>query len=294
MKKKEVVLTLIVLILSGIAALIGLLSSTGAHPFSFTSITGEIVTIYGNGLYQRDSIQIVAQGLASDLITLALAIPVTLIALYFSVKKSFKGSLVLTGMLGYFLYTYTSYVFLWNYNRLFIVYVMIMSLSFFAFVLRMVSFDLSTVKNHFTDRLNIKTIAGFQLFVTVMIGLLWLSKLTPTWFGTLAPFGLEHYTTLVIQALDLGFVLPVAVISAIMLIRRQAMGYLLSSVVLVKDIALLTSITAMSINMMMQGVQTSVVEVGIFFVLDVLGIFVFALLLSQIKKSKTQNALSEY
>lgn len=292
MRKKIFIITLAILVLSTFCSLVGLLTSTGAIPYDFVAITGESILIYGNGIYANDSVSIVAQGLASDFITLIVAVPLTLIALHSSKKNSFKGDLVLTGMLGYFLYTYMSYTFLWNYNALFIVYVIIMSLSFFAFLIMMTSFDLKSIKSYFVDPFKAKGIIGFQWFVAIMVGLLWLSKIAPTWFNSVSPAGLEHYTSLVIQAMDLGFVVPTAIISAILLSQRKPLGFLLSSVVLIKGIALLSSITAMVLSMMLAGVTTSIIEIAIFSLLDVFGIYALWRLLSQIKQSdslKTSN-----
>ncbi len=287
MKSKVLLLTLVLLSLSVLCTLAGILTSTGSVPLEFIAVTGEKVSIYGSGLYAHDSVSMVAQGLASDVITLFVAVPVTFLALFFSLKKSFKADLVLTGMLGYFLYTYASYAFLWNYNDLFIVYVSIMSLSFFAFVIKMTSFDLSSFKTHFKAPFKAKSILGFQWLVIIMVGLLWLSKLAPTWVSSGPPQGLEHYTTLVIQALDLGFIIPTALISALSLAGRRPLGYLLSSIILIKGIALLSSITAMAINMMLAGVTTSFVEIGIFAFLDLFGVYALWRLLTQIKKPET-------
>lgn len=284
MKKSVFPLTLIMLGLSAVSALAGLWTSTGSLNIKFMAITGETVSIYGQGLYAHDSVSIVAQGLASDLITLLLAIPATLIALFYSHRNSFKARLILTGILGYFLYTYTSYAFLWHYNVFFVVYVLIMSLSFFAFVIMMTSFDLPSIQTHFNSPFKAKPIIGFQWFVAVMVGALWISKLIPTWLNPVAPVGLEHYTTLVIQALDLGFIVPTAILSALLLQQRKPLGYLLSSIVMIKGIALLTSITAMSANMLLSGVTTSIIEIAVFGILDLFGVYALWRLLKQIKE----------
>lgn len=277
-------LTLAILGLSAFCSLVGLLTSTGTVSYDFVSITKETVSIYGTGLYAHDSVSMVAQGLASDFITLLVAVPVTLAALFYSHRNSFRGDLILTGMLGYFLYTYMSYTFLWNYNVLFIAYVIIMSLSFFGFVIMMTSCDLKSIKTHFVDPFKAKSIIGFQWFVAIMVGILWLSKIAPSWLNAVTPVGLEHYTTLVIQAMDLGFIVPTAIISAVLLHQRKPLGYLLSSIILIKGIALLSSITAMALNMIMSGIETSVIEIAIFGLLDLFGIYALWQLMSQIRK----------
>jgi hypothetical protein len=68
--------------------------------------------------------------------------PEVIISLIVANKNSLKGRLLLTGTLGYFLYTYTSYSFLSMYNSFFLIYVSIMSLSFFAFIINITSNEL--------------------------------------------------------------------------------------------------------------------------------------------------------
>lgn len=282
MKKSTVWMIIIICLLSALVSLVGLLTSQGAQPYEFLSITNEKVMIYGVGLYARDSISIVAQGVASDAINVVLAIPITLIALMNSLKQNFKAKLVLTGMIGYFLYTYTSYTFLWNYNPLFIIYVCLMSLSFFTLISLLFSFNLSTFKHHFKQPFKFKLILFFEWFIAIMLTLLWLSKLAVTWFSTVPPVGLEHYTTLTIQALDLGFIVPITVFTALQLKKQTSLGFLLSAIVIIKGIALLTSITAMIINMAFSGVVISFIEVGVFTSFNLLGVAALVSLLNQI------------
>lgn len=283
MKKNTVWMIVVICVLSAIVSMVGLLTSQGAQAFEFISITNETVMIYGTGIYAKDSISIVAQGVASDAVTLVLAIPVTLIALFQTLKQSFKAKLILTGMLGYFLYTYTSYTFLWNYNPLFIVYVVLMSLSFFTLVFMMLSFDLSTMKHHFRQPFKSKLILFFEWFIIIMLTLLWLSKLAVTWFSNVPPVGLEHYTTLSIQALDLGFIVPITLFTALQLKKQTSLGFLLSAIMIIKGIALLTSITAMMINMALSGVAVSLIEVSVFTAFNLLGVAALFSLLKQIK-----------
>jgi hypothetical protein len=98
------------------------------------------------------------------------------------------------------------------------------------------------------------------------------------------PVSLEHYTTLVIQALDLGFVVPVAFLSGILLFRRKSFGYLLGSVITIKGIALLTAITAMIIGMASAGVKVSFVEIMLFPLFDLIAIFCLVLIMKNINE----------
>lgn len=271
-------LVIMILILSATVSIIGILTSQNPENYTFTAITNESVTIYGTGIYKNDSVSVVAQGIASDMVTLFLAIPATAIALYLSNKNSFRAQLTLTGLIGYFLYTYTSYTFLWSYNPFFIVYTALMSLSLFAFIMAMTSFELTTITQRFSDKFPIKLISGYLIAISIMLALLWLGKLAPT-FGGAVPVGLEHYTTLVIQGMDLGFIVPAGLITACLLIKRSALGYLLSGVLIVKGIAMLIAISMMIVNMMLQGVSVSWIEIVMFFGFTAFSFFNYSLLL---------------
>ena len=176
MKKNKTlfILVIMILLLSAAVSIIGILTSQNPQHYTFTAITKETVTIFGTGIYKNDSVSVVAQGIASDMVTLFLAIPATAIALYLSTKNSFRAQLTLTGLIGYFLYTYISYTFLWSYNPLFIIYTVLMSLSLFAFIIAMTSYDLTNITHHFSDRFPIKFFSGYLVAISILLALLWL------------------------------------------------------------------------------------------------------------------------
>ena len=64
---------------------------------------------------------------------------------------------------------------------------------------------------------------------------------------------LDNDITMVIQAMDLSLVVPLAILSGILLLRRSAWGYLLTSVFVLKAIALGLAVSAMVINMILAG-----------------------------------------
>lgn len=278
------ILVLFILVLSAFASILGLASTGGSGEHNFTSIHNETVSIYGQGLYRNDSISVAAQGRAQDLITLVCAIPLLIISLAFANKNSFRGKIILTGTLGYFLYTYVSYTFLWNYNAAFLMYVLLMSASLFAFILALMSFDIGKVPMYFSKKLPVVLFGVFQLLIGLLLCMMWLGKIAPTIFSGTAPAGLEHYTTLVIQGMDLGLIVPAAALSGIMIIKKKPIGYLLTSVIILKAITMLTSLTAMIINEALNGVQMPLTEVIIFPALNGLTVVMLIILMLNIKK----------
>lgn len=124
-----------------------------------------------------------------------------------------------------------------------------------------------------------KSIGFILLLIAFLIIMLWLGRIAGGWRNGTAPALLEHYTTLVIQALDLAVLLPLMVLTGALLVRRQSYGYLLAPVVLVKAATLLTSISSMMIGMLRAGVHVSMAELILFpmFNLAVIWCLIFVL-----------------
>lgn len=284
MKYKRTISLLIgcIIILSVFASLVGIFSNAGSGVRQIESFRGETIKIYGKGLYGNDSVAVAAQGIAQDIITVALGIPLLIVSLYLALKDSLRGRLLLTGTLGYFLYTYISYVFLWMYNPMFIVYVMLMSASFFAFTLLMMSFDIKNLSSAFNKKLPVKFLGGFQIFFAAALWLLWMGKIIPTITNGTVPVGLEHYTTLVIQGLDLGFIVPIALLSGVLLIKRKPFGYLLSSVIIMKGFTMGAALTAMIISQYLAGVSMGIIEIIMFPMFSLVIFYCMILLLKNI------------
>lgn len=254
-KRTIIILVLCIIALSLFASGYGLFSKGGPGAYEFKSLHGQTVTIYGKGLYMNDSVSAAVQELGQDMVTLCLGIPLLILSLYLFNKGLLRGRLLLTGTIGYFLYTYTSYSFLSMYNPLFLVYAALMSMSLYAFILSMMSFDIANISSYFNEKMNVKLLGGVLIFFASAIGLMWLKLITLPLIHGAAPSELEQYTTLVIQAMDLGFVVPATLLSGVLLIRKRPFGYLLSSVMIIKGITMLTATTAMVIMQVLAGVS---------------------------------------
>lgn len=257
-------LVLLIGILALIAAGAGLFWSTPAgQPYEFTSHRGQTVTIYGRGLYRYDTASSVAQMQGNDFTTLALGLPLLAISAWLAGRSSLRGQLLLTGTLGFFLYTYLSMAVNTAYNELFLVYVALFSLSLYAFILSMLSIDLGSLPQRFSERLPRKAIAGLLFASGSFLLLAWLGRIVPPLLQGQTP-PLDNNTTLVIQTLDLGLITPLAFLAGILLLRRSAWGYLLASVTVMKLLTMGTAVSVMGVNMALHGVPVSPVELGVF------------------------------
>ncbi len=238
------------------AAGAGLLYQHPGQPFEYTNHRGETVSINGQGLYYYDSVSSAAQQQANDLITVIVGLPLLIVSSLLSFRGSMRGRLLLTGTLGFFLYTYMSMCMLTAYNALFLVYVALFGLSLYAFILSMMSFDIEGLKAHFSERLPRRWIAGLLFVVGAFLGIAWLGRIGGPLLQGIDP-ALENTTTLVIQAMDLVLVVPLAFLAGVLLLRSNSWGYLLASVVLLKGVTLGLAVSTMSVNMALHGVGES-------------------------------------
>ena len=245
-------------------------SGSGSH-YDFTTLRGQPIPIWGgSGIYRLDSVAGAAQEIAQDIVTLCVGIPLLILATILAARGMLRGRVLQAGTLGYFLYTYTSMAMLTTYNGLFLVYVALMSLSLFGFILAVMALDVARLPAHFAPTFPRRLIAGFVLLVGVTLALLWLGLIGPSLLAGTAPAGLDAYTTLVIQALDLGVVVPTAILTGVLLLRRAPFGYLLAAVVLVKAFTMGLATSAMAIGQMLAGVDVPPAMAAVFFAFAVL------------------------
>ena len=259
-----IVLSILIATLAIIVAGLGVFWQGERQESEFLTLRGETVTIQGHGLYQYETVSIAAQAIAQDVVTLLIGIPLLVISMILFKKGSLRGKLLLSGTLAYFLYTYASFAFGAAYNILFLIYVSLFSLSLFAFIFALMEIDIPTLPKHFSSGLPRRTIAIFLFIVGSFLLLAWLGRIVPALLANQPPLGLESYTTLIIQALDLGLVMPIAFLSGILLLKKSAWGYLLSSIVLIKGVTLALAVSAMAVNMILAGVQVSIGELIMF------------------------------
>ena len=250
------ILTLFIIVISAVVTLFGILSDGGAGSFDYESIRGVVVDIYGRGIYGHMSSEVAIQGIAQDYVTLFIGIPILIISLLGYRRGSTRCSLLLAGTLMYFFVKYLFYTAMAMYNVMFLGYVSLMGLSFFAFMSILLKLDVDGITSTFGDNTPTKFAGGFLIFNSVSIALLWLGVVVPPLLdGTIYPTTLQHYTTLIVQGFDLGLLLPLSFVFGLRLIRREPLGYIGGTIYVVFLSILMTALTAKVIAMAVNGVN---------------------------------------
>lgn len=290
MKTKTIVTWLAIFIvpLAMLAAGAGVFWQGEGESYPFETLRGETVMIRGRGLYRYDTVNSSSQEIGTDIVTLLIGIPLLVIGIVLSRRNSMRGQLLLAGALGYFLYTYGAMCFLTAFNPLFLVYVALFSLSLFGFILSMKNLDVEEVKRRIADRFPRRTVAAYFIIVAVFLSLAWLGLVASPSLAWAPPPGLESAVTMVIQALDLGVIVPTSFITASLLIRKQAWGFALSTVLLLKILTMGAALIAMIIGQVLAGVPVDIVVSVIFVIISVSGIFLGIVTLGNIREEPVE------
>lgn len=285
------ILVFCIVIMASTATISGIYSRKGDGKYRYTSIRGNTVEIYGKGLYKHMSVEVAPQGIAQDYVTLFAGVPLLLVSFYFFQRGSLKGQFLLAGTLMYFLVTYMFYLTMAMYNQLFLGYVFLLGSSFFAFALCCLAFDIDQLRSFFLESSPVKLAGAFLILSECLIALLWLSiTLPPLLNGTIIPPQVEHYTTLIVQGLDLAILLPLSFVSGVLFIRKKTLGYFLAPVFLVFLSLLMTALTAKIIAMAILGYNV----IPAVFIIPIFNIGAIVCAILVLKKIKPRNVKHVY
>ena len=238
----------------------------------FLAIVAAGVGLFVPGFY-RDAEVLLPQLYGQDLLTLVVAVPVLAGALYYGSQGSLRGYVVWLGVTGYLLYTYASYALLTSFNELYLVYVALFSLTLFTLIGGVARIDPTDLKEAL-DGHPVRGYVAFQALVAGFVALMWLAEVGPASLAGTRPPSIAE-TTLpvpVIQSLDLGVVIPSFAISAVLLWKQRAWGYVFTGVLLVKGTTLGLAVLAMIVFMLQNGQPVPLPQIVIFAILSITGL----------------------
>jgi len=247
---------------------------TNSLVIALLAATATLSGLFMKNLYKHDTNSIISQMMGQDIVTLLVAVPLLLISVYLIHGNSMRGRLIWMGTLFYFSYTYASMSFLASYNQLFLVYVAIFSISMYTLLGELITTRFTGLKSKFKPGKLIKITAAYLIFIAIILAMMWLKLIIDSIITGTAPAALEGYTTLVIQALDLGVLVPAATVSAVLLLKNNSWGYTLTSIFLIKASLIGTAILSMIVFMMLNSVAVDPGQIIIFTTMTILGILV--------------------
>ena len=241
-----VALCLVVAILAGAAATVGVFFRGDGSVENVVSPRGERYQMIVSGVYRYNAQRVVAEGIGWDVFTLFAAVPALLLCLIWLARGTLRARLFALGVLAYLFYQYLMYSVAWAFGPLFLLFVAIFALSLVAIVRIAATINMEELDSRTGPRFPALGMGIFSLAMAALLIIMWMARIVAAMNGKIDGVLLGQ-TTLVVQALDLGLVVPLAVFTGVTALRRRRIGYLLSSVVAIKGTAMAAAICAMLI-----------------------------------------------
>ena len=237
----------VIAVLTATAAALGIFARGDGSSALVTSERGVPYEMATSGVYAYNAQRVVAEGIGWDVFTLVVIVPALLVASVFVARAAFRARLATLGLLAYLVYMYLEYAVTWAFGPAFLLHVAIYALSFTtacAVAGRMagdrLAGRLGTIPRRSWVALNV-TMAG-------LLTMLWLGRIAGALQGDLATAGLTSETTLTVQALDLGLVVPISLMSAWLVWRRAPLGTVIAAVWSIVVILMSAAIVAMLLS----------------------------------------------
>lgn len=238
----------LVALLAAVAAGLGIFARGSGSYDTVTSVRGVTYAMANDGVYAYNAQRMVSEGVGWDVFTLFVAVPAMLAASAFVATGAFRGRLFALGLFGYFFYQYLEYAMTWAFGPLFPLFVLLFGSS----LIGLVWFGASVARYGIADRFPAgfpgRPFAVVSVAMAALLAVMWSARIAAGLGGDLATAGLQGETTLVVQALDLGLVVPTAVLIAALAWRRTAVGQVLASVYVVTSVSMSAAIVAMLIS----------------------------------------------
>jgi hypothetical protein len=204
------------------------------------------------GLY-HDPQLVIDQSHGYDLANLIVVVFLE-VGVFWAARGSVRGRLIAIGALGCLAYSFVTYAFLIVLNPATLLYIAVLSFAGWSFITGFARIDDAQVEAELGGRLARRTTVGFLVTVAVLFGLTWLSQFAAAALsGTLpAELAAIGWPMNPIYVLDLGFVLPLALATAVGLARRRpaavrsAVSFVVFAALLALSILLIAASSALA------------------------------------------------
>jgi hypothetical protein len=284
MKRLIAILTISIIVLSFVASLAGVLSLRNQQYRPVTTSRGDVVEVADGGVYRYSLRSLVTGGAPWDLVWLGLAIPVLAVAFGLHWRGSVRGTLLFVGTLASFLYKYVLWTFDWAYNPLYLIYVTLFSGSLWTLVLVLRRIDGEQIHAAIGPRFPVRTLATFSFAVGGLLLLKCLGEIVPTIASNTLPPAATGYYTLVDQGLDLGVLTPFSVMTGILLLKRELLGYVFSTSALLLFLTIGLSVIMGEVLLGLSTGHLNVAGIAVFSVFVVGALALLGTVLANIKR----------
>ncbi|MBN2029305.1 hypothetical protein JW824_03575 [bacterium] len=218
--------------------------------------------------YERDATPMAVQGMGQDIVDLFLVVPLLLGTLVLTWKHNKASFFLFGGTVFYILYSFFIYAFGVHFNELFLLYCLTLGTSLYLFILIMIELNKMDVQTWFSNKIPVKTISVYLIVTAIMFYMLWFKDIVPAVLTNTIPDSVADYDLLVnpVHVIDISFALPGLIITAILLFKKQKLGFILTPIFLIFIIMLAIALIGMVVMLKIKGINDTV-TIAIFFII---------------------------
>ena len=216
-------------------------------------------------LYAHETRSWAAQGVGQDAVNLVVVVPLLVTSLAGVRRRSWRAWLLWLGVMIYLAYSYVLYAFFVHFGPAFPAYVALLGLSCYALFATTIQTPRDVIVRELASMAR-DVPAETLLFVqAALFGAAWLADISGALAHGRAPSGVVDlgFPVNPIHVLDLAFVLPAMVVTAVLLQRGSAYGRLFVVPLLVFSALMGLAIVGMTVAMSARGVAASGLVAGV-------------------------------
>lgn len=237
--------------------------------------------VFVPGTYERDAASMAAQGMGQDLVDLFLVVPLLIIFLIWMRRGNKTAFFLFGGTVLYVLYSFIIYAFGVHFNSLFLLYCLILGLSLYTMILFLFELNRLDVESWFAPGIPVRLLGIYLIVIAAMFYLLWLKDIVPAILSHAVPAAVSDYDLLVnpVHVIDLAIALPGLVITAILLMKKNKLGYIMTPILMVFVVIMAVALAAMVVVLKIKNISDDVSIAAIFIVLAVIStVFLYVFL----------------
>lgn len=195
------------------------------------------------------------QGIAQDMADLFMAVPLLLIALAGAWRGKRFFVFLLGGVLLFLAYSFAIYCFSVHFNKIFLLYCLVLGLSVYLFIYLYSLFPAKNAIAFFTSETPVRSTATYLGITALLFYGLWLSDIIPAIVSGTRPELLKEtgLFTNPVHVLDIALLLPGMLICALLLYKKRPVAFFLAPVLLVFSIIMNINIAFLSVMMVQKG-----------------------------------------
>lgn len=270
-------LNLIIIISLLITTIIGLLAFPSNNNYTVLNQYGDVIDIFGNGIYKHDSAFKAPILIGSDFTMLVFILPIFIYSCVLNLKhNNIKTNLFLASILGTILYYSFSIVFGVTYNYLYLVYIILFSSSFFSLFISIRNLAKISFSSNVFDNLLTKRLKVFLIICSLSLFIAWLPDIIKSLvLGTSLDF-IGIYTTEITYGLDMAIISPMFLYIIYLFKKHDSLGIILMAILLTLGTSIGIMVPFQTIFQVLSGIvlpiEALITKVLIFMILSIISL----------------------